>query len=54
MRVSGSYRPTTTHNETAGKALRVQAEEPDWETARAALYAQVPDGHQLLHIIVGG
>lgn len=53
MHVYGSHRPRTTHSEATSDPVRIEAEGPDWETARAALRAQVPEGHQLLHITVG-
>lgn len=54
MRISGHHRPKTEHDQEAGPSVRIEAEGADWETARSALYAQVPEGHQLLHIIVEG
>lgn len=50
MRVSGTHRPITTHNEPTAEPVRIEAEGPDWQAARAALHAQVPAGHRLLHI----
>lgn len=52
MRVHGHHRPTTAHNEPASdERTMIEAEGPDFAAAREALRAQVPAGHQLLHII---
>lgn len=52
MRVSGSHRPTTAHNEAPAEPVRIEAEGDDWGTAKAALHAQVPEGHELLAIVM--
>jgi hypothetical protein len=49
MRVSGTHRPIDDHD---AAPTRIEAEGADWAAAREALRAQVPDGHQLLHITV--
>lgn len=53
MRVHGTHRRKTAHDEPAAESVPIEAEGPDWATARDALHAQVPEGHQLLHITVG-
>ena len=53
MRVHGTHRPIKTHDQAAAEPVEISAEGADFAEARAALHAQVPDGHQLLHIITG-
>lgn len=53
MRVSGSHRPITTHAEATTTPVDITAEGADLGAARDALRALVPEGHRLLHIIVG-
>jgi len=45
--------PTTTHDEQPAEPVRIDADGKDWEWAKTALKEQVPEGHELLYIIVG-
>lgn len=53
MRVHGRYRPTTAHDEQTAEPTQIEAEGVDFYEARDNLRALVPEGCQLLHIIVG-
>jgi hypothetical protein len=52
VHVHGSHRPITRHDEAPGPSTPIEAEVNSPEEARSTLEALVPEGHQLLHVVV--
>lgn len=54
MLIHAARRPKTAHNEPLGEPVHWTVEAPDYDTGKAEIDAQVPEGWVLLYVRVEG